>query len=29
MNGHIGDWVVCDPAISREGQHEAGSWVGR
>ena len=29
MSGHIGGWVVCDPAISREGQHGAGSWVGR
>ena len=29
MNGHIGVWVVCDRAINREGQHRAGSWVGR
>ena len=28
VSGHFGDWVVCDPTISREGQHcGAGSWV--
>ena len=29
VSGHIGVWVVCDIAISREGQHGAGSWVGK
>ena len=29
MSGHIGGRVVSDIAISREGQHGAGSWVGR
>ena len=29
MSSHIGDWVICDPTISKEGQHGAGSWVCR
>ena len=29
LSGHIGDWVICDPAISKERQHGTGSWVGR
>ena len=28
MSGHIGVWVIVDTAISREGQHGAGSWMG-